>query len=320
MNLHPEWRIAIGIDFEPRGNEGRLQFAWPVVSMDDDRLAIAEEWESASDLISVPAADLVESISLLSRPIAVSPSQGILVMGQEYVDIASSLEDPNIAVALARYRQFMESNGAWLSEGGHWCLPATYDEYGELARTIALQAKLVFDAAIEGDREARNPKARRALSLFEAEPLISYEDRIFRRLLYFRASSNVDSYLATLEVASARLGESWGELERRAVQALDVLRERWPFERAINTRAKELLAYEIDRANIDLAAGERLNQATQGVLAVGQSIQRLDAPTSGLQLSRWSEGARAGLTRAARPSAISAVDIQEEEEEETING
>jgi hypothetical protein len=172
--------------------------------------------------------------------------------------MAIALDDPMITTTLVQCQQLMSRIGAILVDGGHWCIPATQDEFKTVARAFAAQAKRSFDLALEGSREVMDGKAKKALRLFEAEPLLSYDDRLFRRLLYLRASRKTDGYLAALEIGSRRLGLPEKAIEAKVIRALEVLWEKWPFERAINARAKELWSQEVNRVNIDFAAGERL--------------------------------------------------------------
>lgn len=298
MSSYSNFRFAIGADFEPSGNEGRLQFAWSIVTGTDDHLALAEGWSDTKNLRYVPADELLEASSPLTEPVMVRPPQGLIIVGPRYFDIASSFENPVIVVALGRFRQLVEQNGAFLVDGGHWCLPATHSEYRLLAETLAVQAKHSFDLALQTRFALDDPRAEAALTLFEAEPLIKYEDRLFRRLLYLRASKNVDGYLSSLDVGSIRLKIPASEIERKVIRSLDILRENLPFERAIKHRVEELLTQQIEHVNIDYAAGERLNLAKRGVLALGQGIGMHDSteqPVVGSDIS-WEKGALPGLS------------------------
>jgi hypothetical protein len=302
MNSSNNFRFAIGADFEPRGNEGRLQFAWSVVTGADDQLALAEGWSNIEDLRYIPADGLLEASSPLTKPVIVRPPQGLIIVGPHYFDIASSFENPVIVVALGRFRQLVEQNGAFLVNGGHWCLPATYSEYRQLAETLAVQAKHSFDHALQTRYAPDDKRAEAALTLFEAEPLIKYEDRLFRRLLYLRAARDVDGYLASLEIGSSRLQIPPGEIESKVLRALDILRENLPFEQAIKHRAEELLSQRVERVNIDFAADEKLNLAKQGVLALGQGMGMYgssETPVVESDIS-WEKGALPKLSFLAR--------------------
>jgi hypothetical protein len=260
-------QVAVGVDFEPLGNERALRFAWPVVANEEKGWALAEGWADTGELRFTSRSDLEPVVSLFDREISVSPPQGILVIGQGYVENALLLEEPGIAAIIVACRESLEQEGALLASGGHWCLPVTHEVYAKLAAALAEQAKRAFDDSVAAGHGAPSePKAIASLEMFEAEPLLSYEDRVFRRLLYMRATKDIDALRLASEVAAERLGIAPEVLDRQVTLAFDVLREQIPFELAIRERARQLLLEE--PAFADLGAQERLNIALPGLTAL----------------------------------------------------
>lgn len=221
---------AVGADLVESGNEGRIQFAWPVavdtsgllrvVEGGVDRSVFRDDESSASD--DTPGTRYVPFMS--SRRLR--RGHGFVVLGPGYLAAALSLHEPVINVALQAISEAAEK-----SEAGFRYFPIAPSVYQKLTQSLARQAVEVFDSELRVSRAAGvSVRGRIALSLFAAEPELPYSDRILRRLLAVRIDRDFERFASTLDTASQRLGRSKAELTEILITSLAILQEVVPFE------------------------------------------------------------------------------------------
>ncbi len=248
---------AIGVDFEPSGNEGRLLFAWPVVRRADGSTTVVRgsEAEPGRPRPEIAEAELAELVELLPEALTVRPAEGLLVIGPEWIENASRMDD----LWMDSMVKLISARGTELTSG-FFVAPMPQAVYVEFAHTLGARAMLVFDEAIKECSAARiGRRAEAAFRIISAEPEIPYEARVIRRLLYFRIKGDHERLRSVLDTASARLGMTGDELADVVVDAYEVLREAVPFEgaRAERRRTRGAAAF-VEQAAIEAAFDELL--------------------------------------------------------------
>ena len=266
---------AIGVDFEPAGNEGRLLFAWPVVSDLEGRVYLAEGDPSDRQSPVLPEFDrhqLSELVEPLPAPVSIKEGLGFSVIGPSWIDCASRMDDLLMDSMLA----IVAAQSTEVASGFR-VVPMSHASHLEIARQLGSQALRVFDEAV-GECHARliSARAKAALKVLAGETALPYEARVIRRLLSYRVRNEHEAIRNLLETASARLDMSSEDLADAVIDAFDVLQEKVPYEGALARRAVSargatgLLEQVAEESEVAESLPQLLNNASEGVQEVDE--------------------------------------------------
>jgi phage baseplate assembly protein W len=253
---------ALGIDFEPLGNEGRLLFGWPAVRDAEGHLYLAETADHGSPSPLLEEESLSDMVELLPSPTSIKPGFGFLVIGPRWIENAHRMDDLLMDWMIKLIQlQTVEVNQ------GFQALPLTRHGYLEVARHFGSQALRVFDEAVSETRAARiTEKAEAAFKVLNVESTLPYEARVMRRLLYFRIKKDHERLRTVLETAVERLNISQETLIEDLIDTYDVLKETRPFEKAAiqqtqNFRGKAGTSELIEEMTMEMEVGNSFTKS-----------------------------------------------------------
>lgn len=269
--------VAVGADFERRGNEGRLQFVWPVIDLGDGSRYLAEgsTWAADGSGLHGPLSEstLAERVARFDRPLSIDSPQGLVAMGPDFLANAASLRDPLFDEILVRVPGVRD-------QAGYLYSVATVETYEDFARALAAHARDVFDESLKAAHaQFLPPRARVALAMFEAEPSLPYEARVIRRLLALRIDKDYERYASVLVTASRRLDATKSDVEERVVSGQEILEEVVPYRLAIDVRTRHKIAMRVfNEAFVNVASDIESSKAVEGL---GPDVNAIRATMSG---------------------------------------
>jgi hypothetical protein len=225
----PENLEALGLDFEPFGNEGRQLFAWPAVRVGQGEIFLAEGEDYDPQGPALEEARLGELVELLPSPVSIKPGIGFMVIGPRWIEDARRMRD----LQTDWFIRIIQAQAMEVSHGFR-AMPVGRHSYTEIARHFGSEALRIFDEAIaETYASWISERGEAAFNLLNAETSLPYEKRVIRRLLYFRIKNDYERHQSVLETAQKRLELSEEALLKRITDALDVLKEAHPYERTL---------------------------------------------------------------------------------------